>query len=143
MYKSFTNGLQHNLTFNARTTPNSVILLTEAEKINDKNLVPSRFNFPSYNDRYRNVFSLPPKNGGLEILHPEDRANEYERCIRICKPLQNRNAIDAESHQEETLQKIRKEKQEQARAKKLPIKNFINDKEAHSLDLAMKKGESR
>ena len=56
--------------------------------------------------RYWKVFSLPLKEGGLSILLPEDRANEYERSIRICEPLQNHNAIDAEFHQEKILQKI-------------------------------------
>ena len=69
-------------------------------------------------------------------------ANEYERSIRICEPLQNHNAIDAEFPQEKILQKIRKEIQEQARAKKLAIKDLINDKETYSLDLAMEKGAS-
>ena len=82
-------------------------------------------------------FSLPLKEGGLSILLPEDRANEYERSIRNCEPLQNDNA-DAEFHQEKILQKIRKEKQEQARAKKLAIKDLINDKEACSLEWAIK-----
>ena len=142
VYKSFTNGLQHKLTFIARTTPNADSLLREAEKIIDKNLIPSMLNHPSYSDRYRKVFSLPLKEGGLNILLPEDRANEYERSIRVCEPLQNQNAIDAEFYQEKILQKIRKEKQEQAIAKKLAIKDLINDKEAYSLDLAMEKGAS-
>ena len=142
VYKSFTNGLQHKLTFIARTTPNADSLLREAEKIIDKNLIPSMLNHPSYSDRYRKVFSLPLKEGGLNILLPEDRANEYERSIRVCEPLQNQNAIEAEFYQEKILQKIRKEKQEQAIAKKLAIKDLINDKEAYSLDLAMEKGAS-
>ena len=87
VYKPFTNGLQHNLTFIARTTPNAVSLLREAEKIIDKNLIPSMLNHLSYSDRYRKVFSLPLKEGGLNILLPEDRANEYERPIRVCEPL--------------------------------------------------------
>ena len=99
-------------------------------------------NHQSYNDRYWKVFSLPLKEGGQSILLPEDRANKYERSIRICEPLQNQNAIDAELHQEKILQKIRKEKQEQARAKNLAIKDLINDKDAFSLDLAMEKGAS-
>ena len=60
----------------------------------------SMLNQPSYNDRYRKIFSLPVKNGGSSILHPEDRANGYENSIRICEPLQNHNAIDAEIHPE-------------------------------------------
>ena len=75
VYKSFTNGLQHRLTFIAKTTPNADSLLRKAEKIIDKNLIPSMLNHPSYNDRYRKVFTL--KEGGLSILLTEDRANEY------------------------------------------------------------------
>ena len=117
VYKSFTNGLQHKLIFIARTTPNTDSLLREAEKINDKNFIPSMLNHPSYNDRYRKVFSLPLKEGGLSILLPGDRANEYERSIQICEPLQNHNAIDVSSgkNPSENQKKI----QEQARAKKV------------------------
>ena len=46
-------------------------------------------------------FSLPVKNGGSSILLPEDRANDYEKSIRICEPLQNHNAIDAEFRPEQ------------------------------------------
>ena len=74
--------------------------------------VPSIWNHPSYNDRYRKVFSLPLKGGGLSILIAEDRANEFGRSVRNCEPLQNQNAIDSEFHQEKILQKIRKEKLE-------------------------------
>ena len=51
VYKSFTNRLQHKLTFIARTTPNADSLLKEDKKITDKNLIPSLLNHPSYNDR--------------------------------------------------------------------------------------------
>ena len=99
-------------------------------------------NLASNNNRYRKVFSLSVYEGGLSILLPEEMANEYERSIQICEPLQNHNAIDAEFHQEKVLQKIRKRKEEQARAKKLAIKDLINDKEAYSLDLSMEKRTS-
>ena len=106
VYKSFTNGLQHKLTFIARTTQKADSLLREAAKIIDKNPMHSMLNHPPYNDRHRKVFSLPLKEGGLRILLPEDRANEFERSFRICDPLQNHNAIDAEFHQEKILQKL-------------------------------------
>ena len=50
VFKSFSNGLQHQLTFIARTTPNPGSLLREAEKIIDKICIPSRLNHPSYNE---------------------------------------------------------------------------------------------
>ena len=96
VYKSFTNGVQCKLNFIARTIPNSDSLLREADQINDKNLIPSMLNNPSYNDKYRNVFSLSDKEGELSILLPEDRAQEHERSIQICNPLQNHNAVDAD-----------------------------------------------
>ena len=75
VYKSFENGLQHKLTFIARTTAKADSLLKEAEQIIDENLIPSMLNHHSYNDRYRKVFSLPLEEVGLSILLPEDRAN--------------------------------------------------------------------
>ena len=71
-------------------------MLREADQIIDKNLIPSMLNNPSYNDKYRKVFSLSDKESELSILLPEGRANEYERSIQICKPLQNHNAVDTE-----------------------------------------------
>ena len=130
------------LTFIARTTPNADSLLSEAKKIIDENLTSLKLNHPSYNDRYRMVFSLPLKEGGISILLPEDRTNKYERSIRNCEPLQNHNAIDAEFHQEQILQKMRTEKQDQARMKKLAVKDLINNRESYSLDLAMENGVS-
>ena len=79
-------------------------------------------NHPSYNDRYRKVFSLPVKNGGVSIFLTEDRANKHERSIRICKPLRNHNAIDTE-FQQKIIRKIWKEKQEQTWEKTLAIKD--------------------
>ena len=87
-------------------------------------------------------FSLLVKIGGLIILLSDDSANEYERSLRICEPLQKHKAIDAEFHQRKYLQKIRNEKQEQARAKTLAIKDLINEEEAYSLDLAIEKEAS-
>ena len=91
-------------------------------------------NLPSYNNRYRKVFSLPVNEGGLSFVLPEDMSNEYERSIRICEPLQNHNAIDAKLYQEKVLQKIRQRKQEQARAKELAINDLNKDKEVYSLE---------
>ena len=135
VYKSFTNGLKHKLTFIARTTQKADSLLREAAKIIDKNPIHSMLNHPSYNDRHRKVFSLPLKEGGIRILLPEDRANEYERSFRICDPLQNHNAIDAEFHQEKILQKLIKN----------PMHSMLNhpsnnDRHRKVFSLPLKKG---
>ena len=79
----------------------------------------------SYNDRYRTVFSLQAKNGGLSFLLPGTRANEHERSFL------NHKAKSAEILKAEIRRKVRKVKQEQARAKTLAIKERINEKEAY------------
>ena len=76
---------------------------------------------PSYHDRYRNVFSLPVEDRGLSILLQKDRANDYERYIRICEPLQNHNTIDCFTRKKSFRKS--EEKPEKARAKKLAIKD--------------------
>ena len=76
-------------------------------------------NHPSYKDRYWKAISLPVEKGGLSILLPEDRANEYERSIRICEPLRSHNAIDAKFHQEKSFRKSEKKNR-----KKLERKNW-------------------
>ena len=78
MYKSFTIVFQQNLTFIGRITPNSDSLLRETKK-SDKNLISSMLKQPSYNDKYQKVFSHLVRDGGLSILLPEDKVNEYQR----------------------------------------------------------------
>ena len=57
VYKSFTNGVQHKLTFISRTTPNCESLFEETEKIIKDELIPSLVNHNSYNDNFRNISS--------------------------------------------------------------------------------------
>ena len=78
VYKLITSSIQHKLTFLARTTPNFEDLLRESEKsINDEPL-PNLLRSPAYNEKLRNIFSLSIREGGLNILKPEDRFNENE-----------------------------------------------------------------
>ena len=67
-------------------------------------------NHPSYKDRNGKLFSVPVKKGGLSILLPEDRANDYEKSILICRPLQNHNALDAEFHHRKNPSENQKKK---------------------------------
>ena len=63
IYKSFTLSVQHKLTFSARTTTNIEDVLKECDKsINDK-LLPNPMKKPAYNQKYRNIFWLPIKEG--------------------------------------------------------------------------------
>ena len=109
VYKAFTNGVQHKFTFISRTTPNSEVLIDKTESIINDDLIPSIVNHPTYNDKYRKIFSLPVREGGLSILLPEDRAHEYERSLKINQPFEGLDdAIDIDMEQLRIINNIKK-----------------------------------
>ena len=122
VYKSFTNGVQHKLTFISRTTPNCESLFEETEKIIKDELIPSLVNHNSYNDNFRNIFALPVREGGLNILQPEDRADDYTRSKLLADPLAMPDLTNAEVEQERLIQKIRKDKQSYIKMNKTKLK---------------------
>ena len=68
-------------------------------------------NHPTYNDKYRKIFSLFVREGGLSILLPEEMAHEYERSLKITQPFESLDdAIDIDSEQLRIINNIKKEK---------------------------------
>ena len=84
--------------------------------------MPSILNHPSYNDKYRKVFPIPVKDGGLSILLHADKANKYEIFIRICEPLQNHSSIDAEFHRAKFFRKSENKNKNKLEQKRLQSK---------------------
>ena len=140
VYKAFTNGVQHKLTFITRTTPNSNSILHATENVIKDKLIPSIVHHPSYDDKHRQIFSLPVREGGLNILTPDDREHEYERSIKITKPFEE--AEDIETAQNRIISSIKREKESQLKTKKHEIRSVLTEAEAYSLNLAMEKGSS-
>ena len=99
VYKSFTNGVQHKLTFISRTTPNCESLFEETEKIIKDELIPSLVNHNSYNDNFRNIFALPVREGGLNILQQGDRADDCARSNLLEDPLAMPDKTNASKEQ--------------------------------------------
>ena len=125
VYKSFTSSVQHKLTFLARTTPNIEDLLGECKKSINDELLPNLLKNPVSNEKYRNIFSLPMREGGLNILKPEDRFKEYERSIQLSSPL-SLSLPEAELKQQQIIQKINKENELAIKSKKTRIKSELN-----------------
>ena len=140
-YKSFTSSVQHKLTFLACKTPNIKDPLRECEKSINYELLPNLLKNPAYNPKYRNIFSLPIREGGLNILISNDRLNEYERSIQLSRLL-SLSPPDAELKQQEIKHEIKKEKGLAIKSKKTRIKSKLDTNEIRSLDLARKKGAS-
>ena len=72
VYKLFTLSVQHKLTFLARTSPNIEFKLGVREKSINDELLPNLLKNPNYNPKYRDIFLLPIRHGGLNILKHDD-----------------------------------------------------------------------
>ena len=110
VYNCLTNSVQHKLTFLSRTTPDTFDLLEEAEKVINDHLIPNLVCNTNYYETYRDIFSLPVREGGLDIIRPEDRILEYERSKTISEPLSLGDVSNIESEQLKRVE-IRKKNQ--------------------------------
>ena len=64
------------------------------------------------------IISLPVREGGLNILQPDDRADDYFRSKLLSDPLAMHDTTNAEVEQERFMQKIRKDKQSYIKIKR-------------------------
>ena len=139
VFKCMTNSVQHKLTFLSRTTFD---LLEEAEKIINDHLIPNLVCITNYDETYRDIFSLPVREGELNIIRPEDRILEYKRSKTISEPLFLGDVSNIESEQLKRVEKIRKDKSQKMIEEKSSIKNCLNANKMYAIDLASKKGAS-
>ena len=129
--KSFTSCVQHKLTFLASKTPNFEDLLRECEKSINYELLPNLLKNPAYNPKYRNIFSLPIREGGLNILKPNDRHNEYERSIQLSR-LFSLSLPEAELKQQEIIHETKKRKSLLSNQRRRELRaNWIRTRFAH------------
>ena len=49
------------------------------------------------------IFSLPVRGGGLNLLLYSDRCCEYSRSIRMCEPFSEKSVVDAEDIQNNVI----------------------------------------
>ena len=143
VYKCLSNSVQQKLTFLSRTTPDTFDLLEEAEKVVNDHLIPNLVCNTNYDETYRDIFSLPVRKSGLNIIRPEDRILEYERSKTISEPLSLGDVSNIESEQLKRVEKIRKDKSVKMIEKKSSIKNCMNANKMYAIDLASEKGASR
>ena len=135
-YAAFTRGIQHKYTYFMRTIPNLTELLEPLEYSIRHSLIPALFNGYECSDIERQLFSLPPKLGGLGIHIPTIRCQEeYEASRVITKDMiekvksqdsqYDRNVSQMRS---EAVKTRRKEKHVQYKGNLSEIKRAISDK---------------
>ena len=87
----------------------------------------------------RLLFSLPVRDGGLNISLPEDRLQEINWSREMSSCLEN---DDAELQQTVVIKQIRKEKSSNIKEKMTFLKDRLHENQRYALDLAAKKGAS-
>ena len=117
-------------------------MLEEAEKVINDNIIPNLVCNTNYDETYRDIFSLPVREDGLNIIRPEDRILEYERSKTISEPLSLGDVSNLESEQLKRVEKIRKDKSVKLIEKRSSIKNCLNANKMYANDLASEKEAS-
>ena len=87
--------------------------------------------------RYREVFSLPVRDGGLDIMLPRNCDQEFQRVKAVSVCLENPDLLDCE----QILNQLKKDKSDNL-TEKASIRLKLIDDELYSLDLAFEKGTS-
>ena len=131
-----------NLHFLSRTTPNSELVLNESEQVIADSLLPNLIGNGVDTRNCREVFSLPVRDGGLNIMLPTDREEEFQRSKAVSVCLENPDPLDCELSQQQMLNQFKKDKSDNLKHKKVFIRLKLTDEELYSLDLASEKGAS-
>ena len=97
------------------------------QTIND-DLLHNSLKNSNYNPKYRDIFALPIREGGLNILKPDDTLIEYERSVQLSSPL-SVSLPEAELKQQQIIHEIKKEKELAIKSKKTRIKSEFNKNE--------------
>ena len=129
------------MTILARETPKTENQLNECEKSINDELLAKLLTNPNYDQKYQNIFSLPKKEGGMNIIEPEDRFKEYERSVQLSSLL-SLSLPEAELKQQQIIQETKIEKELAIKSKKTKNRSALNKNEIRSLDLGCEKGAS-
>ena len=98
-YSCYTKGVQSKLSFLTRLTPEAFKKIDENEKNVRHQLLPSITGKNHIADEDRNLFALPLRMGGLDLLSNTDFSRNYEWSQAICDPLENSDPEIAETEQ--------------------------------------------
>ena len=90
-------------------------------------------------DEDRNLFALPLRMGGLDLLSPTDFSKNYEWSRAICDPLENSDTEIAETEQTLIKRNIKTEKRKITLSKKAKIMENCSSEKKLTINLAFTK----
>ena len=117
-YYCYTKGVQNKLSFLTRTAPEAFKKMDEIEKNVRQQLLVRITGKNHITDEDRNLFALPLKMGGLDLLSSTDFSRKYEWSQAICDPLENSDPELAEREQTLINRNIKTERQNITLSKK-------------------------
>ena len=142
VYHAFTKGIQNKLSFLCRTTPQMEPFFHETELDISEKLLPALTGRISHNENQRLLFSLPLRNGGLNILLPGDRSQDYERSKLMSNCLDEADPLTAENAQFKIMRNVKKEKTHENSMKVEHLKEVLPENELYATELSSEKGAS-
>ena len=100
VYSCYNKGIQEQLSFLAKTTPNTTEKMQACEKILQENFIPILIGKDNISHQFRDIASLPLKKDGLNIKLLSDSENFLEWSIKTSSVLDRYNPLTALSEQE-------------------------------------------
>ena len=93
---------------------------------------------------HRTAFALltPSKNGGLNILSPDDRAGDYSRSVALSECLNEMEPLDAKNSQYKILRELKKQKLQNNITKIEKLEEVLTEGELYAMKLSSEKGAS-
>ena len=135
-------GVQNKMSFSNRVTPGFHHMLHEAESVIHNKMIPALTNRDIPNENERKLFSLPIKDGGLNLRLPEDYCKDYIWSQLASMPLEDSDPINAELCQRRITYDIRHQKKQILKEKLHNIKSNLNEAQRYAIELAAEKGSS-
>jgi len=148
-YSAFTHGLSSHWLYACRTMPNISQLLQPLEDKIRLVLIPALTGCSSPSDIVRELFSLPPRYGGLGLFNPTSiSVKEYSASCDITKPLSDfilghdTTSLDVKAIQLSQKSSTRQSKSSQYSEQSTSLRANLEPSLQRALDLATAKGSS-
>ena len=142
VYSCFTKGVQEKLSFLYRTTPDTKKHRAKMKTVIEKHLIPSITGRAEISNQDLRTFSLPLRNGGMNINNPDDHDKDYDWSIWVSESLKSDDIHDASLEQSRRNLSIRGLKRAELKSKRDEITENCSVDEKRAIDLASEKGAS-
>ena len=142
VYSCFTKGVQDKLSFLYRTTPDMENMRGKIKDLITNCLAPSITGCENLTNAHLDIFSLPLREGGLNLKYPEEHENDHECSKWISEAYEKEDFDEAITEHQNRTKTIQARKRETEKAKKSTILQNLSADQAYMVKLASEKGAS-